>query len=1001
MSGLELRLERPEWLWLCLILVPMVVVALAWFATMSTARRWSAIILRTVLIALLVSLLAELGTVQRSSKVALIAVVDASGSVTRLAERSGAITLESVRKSLQAADKLRTGEELLGVVGFDAKPRTIALPQAAGVGDRTLEGGGVSGTDIEKALGYALSTLPPDSAGRLLLVSDGNQTRGDALDAARRVAQTARKGAGGKRGVPIDVLPIEYAFHHEVVLESVDTPPQAPQSSTINLRVRLTSTGSARGRLSVLDEGVPARLNGADSSGVWPVQLQPGTNVVVLPVQLDSHRVHRFEVLYEPEGLGSDGLPTDTFAENNRAAAFTLTPGRGSVLIVDGVGGGDLNGPGGVLARTLKEAAIETVIIAPEALQPDPLWLQKFDLFVLQNVPAEAVPPPVQDLLISTVRDFGAGLVMTGGPDAFASGGWKGSHLESILPVNLEIPDKVVTPDAAIMLVLDNSGSMGFYVMGSNRSKMEIANESAVAAVKLLQKRDLVGVIAFNSNHETVVPLAPNSKPDDTAAKIRNIYADGGTNLGPALDAAAQALANVKAKSRHILVVSDGRSQNYENLPEQARQIHMQGISISTISVGDDADPVTMGGIADQGGGKHYEVINPSILPRVFLKAIRVVRSPYIREKVFVPVPRDTSSPLIAGLPQLPPLGGLSLSSERPDPTIFRALDSDAGEPLLAHWNVGLGQVVAFTSDTHRWASDWIASPVYREFWTRLARTCGRTQADGTSQAFLEASGSEITIRLIASDPSETAGDGLMVAATLYKPDGSHVDTTLSQIGPGEYQTRASIESAGSYVAVIRPSDGTRRLPSIMAGIAVNRMEELRSLTSNRTLLEAIAKESGGRVLGISEITHDVLFSRAGVIPQELWSSLTTSLLIAALAAFMCDLATRRIAWDRLFEPNIATRAATAREASRTLDQLKSVETTQRPQSEVALSDHDARELARKNADRRRAERLVQYKSSTEKAPSKVDEPPPTGPKEEGSGLLAAKRRAARRFDEE
>jgi hypothetical protein len=199
-----------------------------------------------------------------------------------------------------------------------------------------------------------------------------------------------------------------------------------------------------------------------------------------------------------------------------------------------------------------------------------------------------------------------------------------------------------------------------------------------------------------------------------------------------------------------------------------------------------------------------------------------------------------------------------------------------------------------------------------------------------------------------------------------------------------------------------------------MAGVAVNGVQELRQVTSNRALLESIARESGGRVLTAADLTRQVLFSRAGVIPQKIWNALTTALLIASLAAFLLDLATRRIAWDRIFEPELAAnKAPAAEQATRTLDRLKAVEAISPSQSGLELNERDARILAKKNSDRRRDERLVQYKASAETssphAEAKVagnlgkgEAPSPTPPSQDtDSGLLAAKRRAARRFEEE
>src|SRR5204862_878452 len=48
---------------------------------------------------------------------------------------------------------------------------------------------------------------------------------------------------------------------------------------------------------------------------------------------------------------------------------------------------------------------------------------------------------------------------------------------------------------------------------------------------------------------------------------------------------------------------------------------------------------------------------------------------------------------------------------------------TDKGDPLLAHWQFGLGRSVAFTSDAKaKWAKDWLNWSGYRQFWSQIAQ---------------------------------------------------------------------------------------------------------------------------------------------------------------------------------------------------------------------------------------------------------------------------------------
>src|SRR5436190_21535820 len=98
-------------------------------------------------------------------------------------------------------------------------------------------------------------------------------------------------------------------------------------------------------------ENTPIDLNGDAPGQGRRVALRPGLNVEVVEVKLEAGRVHRFRAVYEPDVLrnpdGTTRLSGDTTTENNRGEAFTITPGKGSVCIADGVRGGDGSGTGG------------------------------------------------------------------------------------------------------------------------------------------------------------------------------------------------------------------------------------------------------------------------------------------------------------------------------------------------------------------------------------------------------------------------------------------------------------------------------------------------------------------------------------------------------------------------------------------------------------------------------------------------------------------------------
>ena len=1110
---MTLRFDQPWWFVGLLACVPMAWVGLRWFVAMSAARRWSAIVIRFLLVGALLGMLAGASMVRRTDRVAVIACVDLSGSVRRFFDAralgTGAdgapLTLAgAVGRFLEEGAASRRPDDLAGVVVFGARPAATGLVQPGAF--RVPEKWTVreEATDIGQAIRLAGAMIPPDASGRIVVFSDGVETQGSALLAAGAIA--GRGGTGAARGIRVDVVPLEYRVGREVVVESVDSPPTAQSGATVAVRVVLSATERCTGTLELTREGRLVDINDANPGSALRLTLEPGRNVEVFKVALPAGRIHRFAALWTPDPATAGEASGDTVAENNRAESVTVAPGRGAVLIVDGVSDGAAQGAGAALGATLAKAGLEVQSIGPDGLRADLLWLQQFDLIVLQNVPADAMARPVHGALATCVTQLGVGLVMIGGPDSFGAGGWKGTEIEPILPVKLDLPERLVTPAVAVILVIDNSGSMNRTVLGSTRSQQDIADEGAALAVESMDKTDLVGVITFNSDFTVDLPLGPNRDAKATAALIRRIGADGGTNMPPALVEAHRQIRGARAELRHVIVLSDGVSQGKEELPGLVEQMAADGIVVSTIAIGNEADSGVMRDMARLGKGQFYRVVDPTILPRVLLRAVRIVRSPLVREGEFTPVVLATGSPIMDGLGSafgvgegVAPLRGLVLTQARGDATVVYPMATPkragadgggggGGEPVLGYWNAGLGRVAAFTSDAQmKWAGPWLeanAGAGYARFWTQLVRVIARPPSDRTQELTTEIDGGRMTIRLRASEESGRPIDGLAVPGTVYAPGGGKMDVRLSQVGPGEYEQVVELGSGalsagadpdapvdGSYVVTLVPrrevAGSGKSLAPVIGGVTRPAGEEYRRMRSDRALLTGIAAATGGRVWelgrggggrkeegnrgnrvvvgelegttgngvvrgGLEDTTRSVvvpkapdLYSRDGLIPAEARVPLWPVLAIASVGLMLLDVATRRVAWDRLLSREMGAevgRGVSAALRDRTAQAVDAIGRLRAAPAHAArddrgseapgdtssvgmpvpLGDEDAAAIADRERDRRWAARLEGLRGKGSDATVAPDSdgslPPPTEVEEQG--LQAAKRRARRRMEE-
>ncbi len=931
---MNLRFDHPAWLLLGLVAVPLVLVGLRSLRPMDGLRRTVVLSLRLLLLGAMAVALAGPHTVREHHRLTVIGLLDVSGSVRRFAhlpalgESARRSNIEYLRQWFRQATQTRLPDDRFGLVVFDGKAIAIWAPTAGDYVDDNLDVTMHEGTNIAEAIQLGLAMFPPDTARRLILVTDGNETIGDALEAVRQAA-AGLSGDGdpltaAHSGVPIDVVPIAYQVSGDVQIARVEAPPHAQPGQVVTVRIMLEATAPTPGRLTLRREGVAIDLD-EDRPGTSAHLVVPaGRSVHLVQVVLGETPVNRFEAIFEPDHPEDDALP-----DNNRAEAFTSTPSKGLVLVLDGRAEPHAN----LLAQTLQQAGIPTRSEPPHRLPDDLLSLQSFDLIVLDNVSAVQLSRSQHDLLARYVNDLGGGLIMVGGENSFGAGGWNGTALEAILPVELDPPKELRLPTAALVLVLDKSGSMNASVAGARTTQQEIANEGAALAIESLRSDSLIGVVAFDTFAYVWVPLQRNDDPTRIADRVRGITAGGGTNLEPALRRAHEMLKDAKVAKKRVVCLTDGRSPT-RNLEKIVERMAADNIKLTTIAIGDDADRETLEKLAEIGGGAFYPVRNPRILPDVLVDSVQVINKPLLKEVPFVPVVQPTGSPLAAGMQAAPILDGLVITAARNDPKVFVDMTHPDGEPLLAHWQVGLGRVAVFTSDADGgWSKRWIDWPGYGTFWTQLARTIARPPMSRDAELITEIKDDRLWVTLEATREDEGFLDYLQVDGTVYDPDGGARPLRLRQVAPGRYEAVVPAPAAGNYIVALNPHRGTRRLAPVIGGANRATSSEFRRYRSNLAKLEQIIQIGGGRRLDITDPAGASLFDRTGLQVSVSVLPAWRTVLWWTLLLVLLDAAARRIAWSYARLRAVAARALArvssasgrGRQAAATLTSLRRV----------------------------------------------------------------------------
>jgi uncharacterized membrane protein len=862
LGQLDLRFGRPWLLLAALVAVPMV--ALAWrnLAAVGRGRRVLAVVLRALVVLVLAVLLADPLLARRNDRVSLVAVLDRSLSVPGPLQEQAREYLRQALRRRQTADRLSVIN-----VAEDAVIEQLDGPRMA-IREREMSLRGEQ-TDLAAGVQLGMAVAGPESAARFLLVSDGNETEGDLREAARIAAAN---------GIPIDVLPLTYENEREVFLKRLVAPPNAAGGQTISLRFVLASAAATRGRLHLSLNGAPLDLDPAGDGVAAPVALKPGTNVKTISLPVGTRGLHRFEATFVP-----DDPADDAFAQNNRASAMTHVAGPGHILVVDPDGKA-----GAALAEALRESGIDLEHVRPDAFPRSLPEMLDTDAVVLANTSASAFTEGQQDLMCHFVRELGGGLIMIGGPESFGAGGWIGSPVAEVLPVDLDPPQKRQLPQGTLVLVIDRSGSM-------SGQKLLLCKRAAVAALYALSRLDYIGVVMFDTEAEWVIPLQKAEDKERIGREIRGVPQGGGTDMYPAMQEARTALAGRKG-IRHVILLTDGMTAGPDCRP-LAVAMKEDGITISTVSAGRDADLRLLDYIARTAGGRFYHIVNPKVLPQVFVKEAQTIRRALINEEDFMPKIVGGLSELVRGMRTAPQLNGYVVTAPKGGAAEL-IMTGPEDDPVLAAGQAGVGRSVAFTSSADtRWAAQWVAWGGFVRFWEQAVRWAAKSRQPGECVVFADVQGRDVTITAEALDSEGEFVQYTGLTGRVVTPGMDAEELGLVQVGPGQYRARFRAAESGSYLVNLRYRKAGGGGGMVQTVVSIPYAAEFNDLSDNAGLLDEVARQTGGRVLtGPPEEAE--LFSRAGLQFPQTPLPIAQALMGAWLVLFLLDVASRRLAVD-------------------------------------------------------------------------------------------------------
>ena len=786
-------------------------------------RKWVVLLLRSAVFVFIVVSLAEIQWVRTNDRLTVIYLLDQSLSIPP--ERRDAM-IQFVNESVR---QHRKNDDRVGVIVF-GREAVIEMPpfdETVQLAPRVETPLDPEATNLAGALKLAQATFPEDAAKRIVVVSDGNQNMGDALDQARHIADS---------GVGIDVQPVRFLSRSEVLVEKVTLPPDVRKGQPFDLRIVLNNTSqTAEGETGIVRGKLIVSQRTDDQPRVIAekaVELPPGKTVLSVRQELDRPHFYTYEARFVPDNPADDAM-----IENNRATTFTHVRGSGQVLLIEDV---ENRGEHEFLIDKLRRANLEVSVHASDQLFNGLAELQQFDTVILANVPREDFSDQQISMLAQNTQSMGCGLVMLGGPNSFGAGGWNNTAIEEAMPVDFQIKSAKVVPKGALALVMHASE-----MPDGNHWQKVIAKE----AIKALGNEDYCGLLPGTDQWLWGGMIRVGGARQRMLALIDRMTPFDMPDFDSGLKRAHRAMsALTDAAVKHMIIISDGDpSPPSGTVLNSLKKLR---VTVSSVAVGahGPAESAVMKDIARRTGGKYYEVLNPNALPRIFQKEARRVARPLVYEKEngFTPYIRFQHE-MVSGInAPLPPITGFVQTTVKRNPLVEVSLVSPepAGEDnatILASWTYGLGKSVAFTSDAGaRWTKQWTTWEGYDKLFSQIVRWSMRPAGDlGKFTVATDVEQGQVKVFVTALDKDEEFLNFLDLGGAVIGPDMKSREVQLEQTAPGRYVGSFPADDAGSYFLMLSPGAGQAPL---LTGVNVPYSPEFRDRETNEALLANLSQ---------------------------------------------------------------------------------------------------------------------------------------------------------------
>lgn len=577
-----------------------------------------------------------------------------------------------------------------------------------------------SASDIASALAYTRELFSNPSTAKIVLLSDGAETDGNAVSAIRTVAAM---------GIRVDTVYFPNTYtNNEMQISNVALPDSdimVNDEFSITVTVQSSYTGPAK--LSFYDNDELIATKDAEIT-------EGAQNVLFEKCVFRIPGLHRMRFEIEADG--------DTLKENNAYYSYYYIETFDKILIVAKDPAEAAN-----FKKLLDDAELDVTLVNVQDTMELPMTvdaIREYDEVVMFNIANADMPEGFINVLHTYVSELGGGMFTVGGnkideygdtvPNAYNRKDMYGTLYQQMLPV--EVIN--YTPPLGLMIIIDRSGSMGT----GEGSLLEEAKSGARSALYTLSERDLVGIMTLESTYEVAQNLISATNQNRLINIIESIGGGGGTDYGTSIGFAGKALAaQTSIQNRHIILISDGQpGDSYAKYSEQIKNNYANGITFSMFNMGSGSSNETelRQAAEEDGHGMYWSKYNSNLslsdalrqdltvdeikeyVPEQFIPNIGSPNSVVsgITDSMLNPPLDENGEP--TGIPVV--LGGFYGTKVKnvnndtlvtPLWTKFSPQGNSSqlqSTPLYTQWQYGAGKVGCFMSDLMGTAGSWSES---------------------------------------------------------------------------------------------------------------------------------------------------------------------------------------------------------------------------------------------------------------------------------------------------